>query len=193
MLRLFSRRVRPMGFLSVTQSSTVGLERKKAYEYSWMLGMRSMIFPLLSWAEVLSRVSSRLGHRNAPTFTFSDIHSTKSVCPLPRGGEFVIFPSIWYEGCSMVEIESESLGLPLVATDLGFSAEAIEDGVNGLKFNLGDIGGLVSCIKRLWNSPELCSEMGRNARFDYERKYQPEDNYHQLMRIYQATRSNRCS
>ena len=34
-----------------------------------------------------------------------------------KGGEFVVFPSIWYEGCSMVEIETESLGKGLIATD----------------------------------------------------------------------------
>ena len=28
-----------------------------------------------------------------------------------KRGEFVVFPSIWYEGCSMVEIEAESLGV----------------------------------------------------------------------------------
>lgn len=48
-----------------------------------------------------------------------------------KKAEFVVFPSIWYEGCSMVEIETESLGKGLIATDLGFSQEAIEDGVNG--------------------------------------------------------------
>lgn len=60
-----------------------------------------------------------------------------------KGGEFVVFPSIWYEGCSMVEIESESLGKGLIATDLGFSAEAIENGVNGYKIPLGDVTGFV--------------------------------------------------
>lgn len=54
-----------------------------------------------------------------------------------KGGEFVVFPSIWYEGCSMVEIETESLGKGLIATDLGFSTEAIEDGRNGYKVKLG--------------------------------------------------------
>ena len=45
-----------------------------------------------------------------------------------KRGEFVVFPSIWYEGCSMVVIETESLGRALIASDLGFSAEAIENG-----------------------------------------------------------------
>lgn len=101
-----------------------------------------------------------------------------------KGGEFVVFPSIWYEGCSMVEIETESLGKCLVATDLGFSTEAITDGFNGFKVPLGDVDGFVKMIRGLWNNAELCREMGRNARMEYETKYMPEDNYRQLMDIY---------
>ena len=104
-----------------------------------------------------------------------------------KRGEFVIFPSIWYEGCSMVEIETESLGKSLIATDLGFSMEAIANGVNGYKIKLGDIEGFQKCITELWNNPELISKIGRNSRCDYEQKYRPEDNYEQLMDIYKKT------
>lgn len=99
-------------------------------------------------------------------------------------GEFVIFPSIWYEGCSMVEIESESMGKPLIATDLGFSHEAIRDGINGYKIANGDVDNFRECIKKLWNNPDAISEMGKNARIDYEKKYMPDDNYKQLINIY---------
>lgn len=101
-----------------------------------------------------------------------------------KGSEFVVFPSIWYEGCSMVEIETESLGKALIASDIGFSAEAIEDGVNGYKVPLGNVRGFAKKVRQLWESPELCKKMGINARLDYEKKYLPEDNYRQLMKIY---------
>ena len=104
-----------------------------------------------------------------------------------KGSEFIVFPSIWYEGCSMVEIEAESLGKALIASDIGFTAEAIEDGINGYKIPLGNVDGFVKKIRQLWESPELCKEMGMNARADYEAKYLPEDNYQQLMKIYNDT------
>ena len=103
-----------------------------------------------------------------------------------KGGEFVVFPSIWYEGCSMVEIETESLSKALIATDLGFSAEAIENGVNGYKVPLNDINGFVNTVTKLWNDPEQCKSLGENARKDYESKYRPEDNYNQLIAVYQS-------
>ncbi|WP_300809725.1 glycosyltransferase [uncultured Acetatifactor sp.] len=109
-----------------------------------------------------------------------------------KAGMFVVFPSVWYEGCSMVEIEAQSLGIPLIATDLGFSTEAIEDGVNGYRIPVGDIDGFVEKIRVLWMSPDLCRKMGRNARQDYEAKYLAEDNYRQLMRIYDDLVRDSC-
>lgn len=102
-----------------------------------------------------------------------------------KNSEFVVFPSIWYEGCSMVEIETESLGKALIATDLGFSEEAIQTGVNGYKIPLGDIEGFRRKIIELWDAPELCNQMGVNARKDFISKYLPEDNYKQMMNIYE--------
>lgn len=103
-----------------------------------------------------------------------------------KGCEFVIFPSICYEGCSMVVIETESLGKAIIATDLGFSIEAIDDNVNGYKVSLGDINGFVDAIIQLWSEPTKCEKLGRNAREEYEKKYQSEDNYQQLMNIYRT-------
>lgn len=84
----------------------------------------------------------------------------------------------------MVEIETESLGKALIATDLGFSVEAIDNGVNGYKVKLGDLDGFIKCVESLWNNPSKCELMGKNARKDYENKYLPEDNYEQLIEIY---------
>lgn len=86
----------------------------------------------------------------------------------------------------MVEIEAQSLGKPLVATDLGFSVEAIEEGFNGFKVPLGDVDGFVRKIRAFWEQPELCKQMGENARKDYLTKYMPEDNYQQLIHIYES-------
>lgn len=100
--------------------------------------------------------------------------------------QFVVFPSIWYEGCSMVEIETECLGKALIVTDLGFSSEAIKNGINGYKVSLYSIDDFVKTIRTLWNDPNLCKQLGENARMDYETKYSPQANYHQLIEIYQS-------
>ena len=101
-----------------------------------------------------------------------------------KGAEFIVFPSICYEGCSMVEVETESLGKGIIATDLGFSAEAIRNDVNGYVIPINDIECFAQKIEELWKHPEKSITIGKNARKDYELKYRPEENYLQLMKIY---------
>lgn len=105
-----------------------------------------------------------------------------------KGSQFVVFPSIWYEGCSMVEIESESLGKALVATNLGFSVEAIQNGKNGFKFELGNKGDFVDKVQLLWNDPQKAEMMGNYARSDYENKFLPDKNYKQISNIYNTVK-----
>lgn len=101
-----------------------------------------------------------------------------------KKAEFVLFPSIWYEGCSMVQIEAESNSKALIATDIGFSTESIQNGYNGYKVKFGDIDSFVKIIEMMWADPDKCRKMGNNARKDYLEKYLPEDNYKQLIEIY---------
>lgn len=101
-----------------------------------------------------------------------------------KNGEFIVFPSIWYEGCSMVIIETESMANAIIASDLGFASEAISNGKNGYKVAVNHIEEFQNKIRELWNDPDLCRKMGKNARVDYEKNYSEEDNYKQLMKIY---------
>lgn len=98
--------------------------------------------------------------------------------------DFVVFPSIWLEGCSMVQIESESLSKPIIATDLGYSAESVIDDYNGFKFPVKDDHALASIVASLWNDPDKIRVLGKNARADYEQKYTPEKNIQELLSIY---------
>lgn len=103
-----------------------------------------------------------------------------------KNAEFVVFPSIWYEGCSMVEIETMSLGKAIIATDLGFSKEAIVDGYNGYKFPLGSYEDFIMKITYLWNDSIKLLELGNNSRKEYESKYGPQKNYQLLLGIYES-------
>ena len=128
----------------------------------------------------------RLWAENKENVFFLGYTEHNKCLTIVKNAEFVVFPSIWYEGCSMVEIETMSLGKGLIATNLGFSEEAIKDGYNGFKFELGNTEDFVSKTTELWNSPSLIKSMGINARMDYEQKYKPEENYKQLIRIYKS-------
>ena len=106
-----------------------------------------------------------------------------------KNSRFVVFPSIWYEGCSMVEIETESLGKPIIATNLGFSEEAIIDEYNGYKVELNNINEFVNKVEFLYKNKNKSILMGKNARKEYEKKYMPKENYERLIDIYKSVLS----
>jgi glycosyltransferase involved in cell wall biosynthesis len=99
--------------------------------------------------------------------------------------KFLIMPSIWYEGFPMVLVEAFAHGVPVICSRLGSMAEIVEDSVTGLHFEAGNADDLVAKINWLIAHPDECLQMGQNARAVYLEKYTPEQNYQQLMAIYQ--------
>lgn len=99
--------------------------------------------------------------------------------------EFVVLPSICYEGCSMVMVESFSLKKPVVATDIGFMKEAVQNGYNGIKCNLKDVEDFTTQIRYLWEHPLKAEAMGENAYQDYRKKYTEEADVQNLLELYE--------
>jgi len=57
---------------------------------------------------------------------------------LLKNAQFMIMPSIWYEGFPMVIREAFACGKPVIASNLGAMAELVEDGKTGLLFEPGN-------------------------------------------------------
>lgn len=111
----------------------------------------------------------------------------KRCLEIVKKAEFVLFPSIWYEGCSMVMIETQCLGKALIVMDIGFASEAITDGYDGIKVELGNKVEFIKNVQYLWENPDISKKMGENARSEYVKKYTPEKNYRMLIDIYKDT------
>ena len=97
----------------------------------------------------------------------------------------LIFPSIWYEGMPLTIVESFSVGTPVIASNLGAMGEIIIDGLNGLHFEPGNPADLQNKINQLMGlSTTEYKEMLENTYDNFERKFSAEDNYSQLINIY---------
>jgi glycosyltransferase involved in cell wall biosynthesis len=72
-------------------------------------------------------------------------------------------PSLW-EAMSMVTLEAMAAGKPVVATRVGEAPHVIEDGVDGLLANPGDVDGMTKALVRLMTDADLRRQMGRAAR-----------------------------
>lgn len=111
------------------------------------------------------------------------------VVSLMRHAEFLLFPSLLYEGFPMVIAEAYATGLPVIASDIGSVASLIETGRTGLRFRTGDSRDLESRVEWTLGHPEGLDSMRREARVEYEAKYTADRNYQELMQIYELAMS----
>jgi glycosyltransferase involved in cell wall biosynthesis len=108
----------------------------------------------------------------------------ESVLSLIRNAQFLVLPSIWYEGFPMTIVEAFSCGTAVVASNDGGMGEIIVDKQNGLRFSMGDDRLLASQMEWSFSHAEEMKIMGMAARGDFEHKYSTEVNYSLLMEIY---------
>lgn len=91
-----------------------------------------------------------------------------------RKASCVVVPSRWYEMCPLVILEAMSLGIPVIASEIGGLPELVEHGENGLLFRPGDTGDLATQMQRLWSDPALRSRLGAAARRKARASYSPD-------------------
>lgn len=135
------------------------------------------------------RPSLEDGSRTATVNTLGQIPHEKVLARM-RSARFLVFPSEWYEGFPMTIVEAFATGLPVIASNLGAMAEIIEDGRTGLLFEPGNSEDLAEKVVWAWSHPNQMTEMGKEARREYEQKYTAERNYEMLMEIYQHAIEN---
>lgn len=75
--------------------------------------------------------------------------------------DVVVFNSLWPEGFALAVAEAMELGIPVVSTALGGTAEMVEDQVTGLKIEPGDVAGLSKAIGWILAHPKEASMMAR--------------------------------
>jgi glycosyltransferase involved in cell wall biosynthesis len=101
-----------------------------------------------------------------------------------KKARYLIIPSICYENLPLTLVEAFSLGLPVIATGLGSLENLVSNRHTGLHFRAGETQDLANKCTWLWQNPQEAKRMGQNARYEYEEKYTPQENYRQLMAIY---------
>lgn len=103
----------------------------------------------------------------------------------------LLFPSLLYETFGKSMIEAFSVGTPVIASGLGALAEVVDDGVTGFHCTVARPESLAERLQKLFTLPEnQYSQMRKNARNAYERRYTPEINMSLLESVYEECLSN---
>jgi glycogen(starch) synthase len=87
------------------------------------------------------------------------------------------------EAFGIVFLEAWSRGKPVIGARVGAVPDVIEDGVDGLLVEFGDVDGLAGTLSMLLDDPRLCAELGRRGREKVRRKYTWDRQYARLCTV----------
>ncbi len=100
-----------------------------------------------------------------------------------RALDLFVQPSLW-EGLPLALLKAMGAGLPVVATRVSGSREAIVDGVNGLLVAPGDPEALAGALGELCRHPEARRRLGRAAHRTVVERYSLEAMLRTLEQLY---------
>ncbi len=139
--------------------------------------------------EALQRQAQGLGLA-ASQVTFVGLKPAAEARAILASVRAMVLPSIWYEGCPMIVIESLAAGRPAVVSDLGGLGEFVENDRNGFRVPAGDVNALGTALRKILEDGARADRYGEQARGIYETRHTPERNYEMLMDIYRFAREN---
>jgi glycosyltransferase involved in cell wall biosynthesis len=73
--------------------------------------------------------------------------------------DWVVVPSTWWGASPLVIQEANMYRRPVICSGIGATAEMVNDGVDGLHFEVGDPASLAATIRRAVTSPELWTNL----------------------------------
>ncbi len=112
---------------------------------------------------------------------------------LYTAADVVVVPSVWPEPLSRVLLEAMQLGRPVVATRVGGTPEAVDDGVTGLLVERGDAAGLARAIAELCLDPERRLKMGAAARERAREVFREDRIVDGLLEVYRAAAARQAA
>ena len=102
-----------------------------------------------------------------------------------RSIDVFVLPSAW-EAFPISVLEAMACGVPQVATDVGGTSEAVDDGDTGLLCPPGSPPALAERILTLLGDPARCGRMGERSRSRHESRFRVEGMVERTAAVYEA-------
>lgn len=84
--------------------------------------------------------------------------------------DFLVLPSLW-EGLPLCILEAMSLGLPIIATNVGGVGDALEDGRTARLVPPGDAAALARAVTGFLDDPDAARALGRAGRAAFDARH----------------------
>jgi glycosyltransferase involved in cell wall biosynthesis len=109
---------------------------------------------------------------------------TQHVLPWLRAIDVFVLPSL-SEAFSNSLMEAMAVGCTSIASRVGGNPELIEDGVNGLLFEPGDVDGLTSQLRRLMRNAGERRHLSEAGRISIETRFSADDSRRRFQTLYE--------
>ena len=117
---------------------------------------------------------------------FLDARSGDSLYEIVSKAKFIVAPSEWYEMLGMTVLEGYSMGVPVLASNIGGLAEIIKDGQTGFLFRAGDCESLKNGIRKCESLSVKEYSMFKEAAYNFGQVFSEKNYLRKLLDIYQS-------
>lgn len=102
---------------------------------------------------------------------------------IKKSAKVLVHPALWYENMPNSVIELMSMGVPIIASDIGSMPEMIDDGYNGYLFSPGNVFELREKLYKVLeeNNNKI---LGENAKNKYIENYTAYKHYYALNEVF---------
>ena len=128
--------------------------------------------------DYVANLRTRAG--NDPRVEFMGRFPNAEVSDILKDSDVLVVPSLWYENTPLVIYEAMAAGVPVVASNLGGTAEAVKPETNGLLFQNGNTEDLATQLRRLAEDRPLVARLAEKT----ERPLTIAENVASLEQIY---------
>ncbi len=130
----------------------------------------------------LEYYKGKVAEKRLNNIEFLGFLDKETLCKTIRGAKAVIVASQWYETFGMIIVEAYSCGTPVIVGDIGNISNLVEHGVTGMKFEYDNSEGLRNTILEF--EQQNRRQMSENAYLKYRKEFTSDENYKQLLEIY---------
>lgn len=138
--------------------------------------------------DLLSQFISRHGIKNISLLGYK---TSSELAALIQNSMCTILPSQWYENFPYAALESFAYSKPIIASKIGGIPEIVDDVINGLLFESGNVAELRRCVDWIHNHQQQAREMGMAGRKKVESSYSPTKHIEKLAELYRQVISEK--
>lgn len=115
-----------------------------------------------------------------PRIEFMGEYRDEEMPAIMGGVDCIVAPSTWWENSPLTVLTSFAYRVPVITISVGGAAELVQDGVNGLHFDIGDARGLADRMARIADDPGVLERLkggivrpprNEEEAFEYEKIY----------------------